>query len=83
VYQAYEDLLPWATFSLRFNQQDVPSMLQQLQQVEPQQVVAMYRALRRWHKAFLWPPALEGKAYDYTVASLYARLHRMWGVIYR
>ncbi len=82
MYQPFEDLLPWATFSLRFSQQDVPSLLQQLQQVEPQQVVAMYQALRRWHKGFLWPPDTGGKAYDYTLASLYSRLHRLWGVIY-
>ncbi len=81
VYQPYEDLLPYHAFSLRFSLADVPTLVAQLQQVPPRQVVAMYKALRRWHRAFLWPRELGGRAYEYTVASLHARLHRLWGVI--
>jgi hypothetical protein len=82
IYQPYEDLLPYHTFSLRYSKQDIPTLAAQLRQVPPKQVISMYKALRRVHKAFLWPKELGGKAYEYTVASLHARLHRMWGIIY-
>ena len=78
VYQPYEDMLPYHAFSLRLGRGDLGNMVAQLQR----QVVAMCKALRRWHKAYLWPKELGGRAYELTVASLHARLHRLWGVIF-
>ena len=33
-------------------------------------------------RAFIWEPAHGGLAYNYTVNSLLARVHRMWGELY-
>jgi hypothetical protein len=82
VYQPYEDLLPYPSFSLRFSKEDIPALQASLAQMEPHEIVSMYKALRRWHKAFIWSKEQGGKAYDYTLASLHSRLHRLWGVLY-
>ncbi len=82
MYQPFEDQLPYHTFSLRFSKADIPTLVQQLQQLSPERIVAMYRSLRRVRGAFLWPPELGGRAFDHTIASLHSRLHRMWGLIY-
>jgi hypothetical protein len=82
VYQPFEDQLPYHTFSLRFSTADIPTLVQQLQRIPPSQVVAMYKALRRWHKGFMWQQELGGKAFELTISSLHSRLHRKWGLIY-
>ena len=51
-------------------------------QVPYGEVVRMYRSLRRHRRAFLWQRELGGRAFEYLVASLMERLHRMWGLIY-
>ena len=34
------------------------------------------------YRAFIWEPAHGGLAYNYTINSLLARVHRMWGELY-
>jgi hypothetical protein len=82
VYQPLEDLLPYHEFSLRFSKADLATLVQQLAAISPERVAAMFEALRRYRTAFLWPRELGGEAFDYVVQSLFARLHRLWGVIY-
>jgi hypothetical protein len=82
VYQPLEDLLPYHEFSLRFGKEDLATLVQQLAAISPERLASMFAQLKRYHKAFLWPRELGGEAFDYVVASLFSRLHRMWGVIY-
>jgi hypothetical protein len=57
-------------------------MVQHLKQIQFEELVRMYRSLRRYRRAFLWQRELGGRAFEYLVASLMERLHRMWGLIY-
>jgi hypothetical protein len=59
---------------------DIPQLVQQIKQIEFDQLLRMYKSLRRYRRAFLWTEG--GRAFDYMVASLLERLHRMWGLIY-
>ena len=83
VHQPLEDLLPYHEFSLRFRKEEIVSMVAQLRAMRPERLRAMFEALQRVHKAFLWPRELGGQAYDFVVASLWSRRHRLWGVLYR
>lgn len=82
VYQPWEDLLPYRDFSLRFRFDEIKDMVASLRAMEPERVLEMYRALRKVHKAFVWPRRLGGTAYAMTIASLHSRLQRFQGAIY-
>lgn len=82
MYQPWYDLLPYHEFSLRFSVEDIPQMAASLRQIPYPEVLRMYRSLRRHRRAFLWQRELGGRAFEYMVASLMERRHRLWGLIY-
>ena len=73
VVQAFEDVLPYETFSVRLSNDDLPRIREILRGVTPEQYRGMLHALGAHRGAFFWQPDMGGKAFDYTIASLRRR----------
>ncbi|KAI8471154.1 MAG: exostosin family-domain-containing protein [Monoraphidium minutum] len=73
VQQPYEDLLPYAAFSLRLPTPGLPQLLDALAAVTPDHYSRLRAGLGAHWRAFLWGPAAGGRAYEVTVASLRRR----------
>lgn len=84
VWQPYESdgVLPYPEFSIRLGVADVPHIVPMLRGVSEQRLRAMRLAMVRYHRAFLWAPKLGGRAYEYTIRALEARLHGVWGELW-
>jgi hypothetical protein len=74
VFQPYEDLLPYHTFSVRVPSSRLPQLLHILRAIPDAEAIAMRQALALHWRAFVWHPDWGGQAYNYTIASLQQRL---------
>lgn len=81
VFQPYEDLLPYETFSVRLQLSDIPNIVRILKQVTPEEHLAMRRALARIHTSFGWDE--HGTAYNATIASLHRRYKRLKATLFK
>lgn len=73
VWQSFEELLPYASFSVRISNADVPNIVSILRAYSQEQVDAMRLALAQHWRAFVWDPQAGGLAYNYTLAALKRR----------
>ena len=67
VTQPFEALLPYASFSIRLEKEDIPQLPQILKAVTDDQVCRMQRNLARYYRALLWQQPFGGgyaNAYD-------------------
>ncbi|KAL1528166.1 hypothetical protein AB1Y20_009527 [Prymnesium parvum] len=73
VDQAFEDVLPYHRFSLRFNPCDIPSLLPQLRAIAHNRtrLCQMREAALRYYRALMWEPP--GVAYEMLQISLCRR----------
>ena len=73
VEQAFQEMLPYPAFSLRFQPVDIPTLPQQLRELERNRsfVCAMRASAARYYRALMWEPP--GVAYDMLQASLCQR----------
>lgn len=76
VSQPFEELLPYASFSLRYTREDIPALPSLLRAVTTRRICEMQTSLARHYRALLWQkphgPAHPG-AYDLTMISLCRR----------
>ena len=72
VQQAYEELLPYANFSLRFAPEQLRDLPALLRALPPQRVCALRAGLAKYAAAVMWQPP-HGRAYDFLMASLCRR----------
>jgi hypothetical protein len=83
VHQPYDDVLPYDAFSLRLPSSDVANLDAVLRGVSDAELRALQAGLRRFHRAFLWAPAMPdataypGEAYQWLIKSLHRRLHNI------
>jgi hypothetical protein len=70
VYQPYEDLLPYPSFSVRLSRADLPRIAEILAGIPDSEILAMQHHLRHVHKAFDWEQSTGGLAYNYTLTSI-------------
>ena len=76
IQQAFEDLLPYEQFSLRFSPDDLPHLPTLLRQQPRQRICEMRRAASKFYRAVLWQPP-QGRAYDFLMSSLCRRALRL------
>ena len=76
VQQAFEELLPYEQFSLRFTPAQIPQLPELLRQQPRRRVCEMRAAAHRYHRAVLWQGP-DGRAYDFLMASLCKRALRV------
>lgn len=81
VHQPYEDLLPYADFSLRLARTDIPRLLDILRAVPQEERDALRFGMAQHYRSFMWGG--DGTAYNATIASLGRRLHNMRADYYR
>lgn len=82
IYQPLWDVVPYEEFSLRLPRSALHSIGRALDDVSPQQLAELQRGVDRWHRAFLWPPATGGLAFNFTVRALRKRVHNLWSEFY-
>ncbi|KAG1660173.1 hypothetical protein FOA52_005273 [Chlamydomonas sp. UWO 241] len=82
VYQPFEDVIPYDEMSVRVAKADIPDLVSILRSVTSAEESAMRLRMANHYKAYIWEPAHGGAAYNYTLHSLYKRLHHMWGELY-
>jgi len=70
VIQHYEDVLPYETFSLRLNNDDLPYLREILKGVTDDQYRKLLEGVKAYYPAFSWNAEVGGRAFDYTIASL-------------
>ncbi|KAL4444666.1 hypothetical protein ABPG77_002483 [Micractinium sp. CCAP 211/92] len=70
VVQYYEDVLPYETFSIRLNNEDLPNLRELLRSVTDEQYRRLLKGVLEHRLAFSWNIAKGGKAFDYTLLSL-------------
>ncbi|EFN59690.1 hypothetical protein CHLNCDRAFT_133230 [Chlorella variabilis] len=73
VFQPYEEVLPYETFSLRLSNEDLPQLRETLRSVTDEQYRELLEGVVRYKEAFSWERHLGGRAFDYTIASLRRR----------
>ena len=73
MHQPTEDVLPYEEFSIRLNNADLPSLREILRGISDTQYLRLVAGLMRHRHAFVWDPAVGGRAFDYTVAALRRR----------
>ncbi|KAG2493507.1 hypothetical protein HYH03_008323 [Edaphochlamys debaryana] len=81
VYQPYEadGVLPYDEFSLRLGKADIPLIVPMLRAVSEERLRRLRLNMAKYYGAFLWNESNGGKAYEYMIAALEQRLHRIWG----
>ncbi|KAL4444653.1 hypothetical protein ABPG77_002470 [Micractinium sp. CCAP 211/92] len=82
VFQAYEDLLPYESFSVRLTNQDLPMLREILRNISDAQYWRMMEHLIKFRPAFNWFPESGGRAFDFTIASLRRRHQNMKALLY-
>ena len=73
MYQPYEEVLPYETFSIRLSNGDLPQIREILRNVTDEQYRSLVENVVRHRDAFLWHPEFKGRAFDYTIAVLRRR----------
>ncbi len=73
VYQPYEEVLPYETFSLRLSNAQLPQLPQLLRSVTQEEYRRLLEGVLRYRDAFVWDRDLGGRAFDYTIATLRRR----------
>lgn len=73
VWQSFEDLLPYDSFSVRIGVRDIPHIVDILRAYSTEDVDRMRLALAQYWGAFIWPPEQGGLAYNFTIESLRKR----------
>lgn len=81
--QAYDDVLPYADFSVRVPQAELDQLEARLRAITPAQLRALQRGVRRFHRAFVWPQpgesdAARGDAYYFFVKSMHLRMQQVF-----
>ncbi|PNH07802.1 putative glucuronosyltransferase [Tetrabaena socialis] len=74
VYQAFEDFLPYESFSVRMPLADVPNMIEILRQYGEADLARLRLGMARHHRAFTWDRQYGGQAYEWTLSALQRRL---------
>jgi hypothetical protein len=74
VYQPYEDIIPYADFSIRLPNSDLPRIRELLGGVTPEEWLHLHEGLKRWWRPFVWEQEAGGTAYQYAITSLKKRL---------
>ena len=72
IHQAFEDLLPYDDFSLRFSPEQISQIPELLRQLPRQRVCEMRRSGHVYRRAMMWQPPF-GRAYDLLMGSLCRR----------
>lgn len=73
VFQPFEDVLPYEEFSIRLNNEDIPSLPQILRSVSQETLESLQKGVSKYWPAFVWSSEQGGKAFDYTILSLRRR----------
>ncbi|KAL4856557.1 putative glycosyltransferase [Chlorella vulgaris] len=79
VFQPYEDLLPYETFSLRLSNADLPKLREILRGVSNAHYKQLLAGVFRFRHAFHWDEDRGSQAFDYTIASLRRRRLNLQG----
>lgn len=58
-------------------------MIQILRSYTDQDLSDMRLAMAQHYRAFLWPREAGGRAYEYTLKSLFRRLNNYWGDLFQ
>ena len=72
IHQAFQDLLPYGDFSLRFSPEQIPRIPELLRQLPRHRLCEMRRSGRVYRRAMVWQPP-HGRAYDFLMGSLCRR----------
>lgn len=72
IHQAFQDLLPYDEFSLRFLPEEIPQIPEFLRQLPRRRVCDMRRSGHVYSRAIMWQPP-HGRAYDFLMGSLCRR----------
>lgn len=82
VFQAYEDLLEYESFSVRLTNQDLPMLREILRNISDAQYCGMMQQLIKYRGAFNWFTESGGRAFDFTIASLRRRYQNLKALLY-
>lgn len=80
--QAFEDVLPYETFSIRLTNDDVPQLREILRGITDEQYKRLLAGVQQYLAAFSWHPESGGKAFDYTILSLRRKYMNMKALYY-
>jgi len=70
VFHPYEDILPYETFSIRLNNDDLPFLREILRNVTDDQYRKLLEGVKAYYPAFSWNVEKGGLAFEYTIATL-------------
>jgi hypothetical protein len=82
VFQPYEDMLPFESFSLRLTNADLPLLREILRGISDKHYKQLLAGVFRYRHAFHWEAEHGGQAFDYTIASLQRRHLHLQGSLY-
>lgn len=82
VFQPYEDVLPFETFSLRLSNADLPKLREILRGVSAAQYKRLLAGVFQYREVFHWDDLWGSRAFDYTIASLRRRYLHLQGLLY-
>jgi hypothetical protein len=82
VFQPFEDLLPYELFSLRLDNDDLPTIRETLRGIDDAQYRELLSNVLRYRHAFLWQTEFGGRAFDYTIATLRRRFLNLKSLYY-
>ncbi|WIA23466.1 hypothetical protein OEZ85_000212 [Tetradesmus obliquus] len=77
IYQAWEDLLPYADFSVRLPMSRIAALPELLASIPDADYLQLRAGVAKYWRAFVWDRAAGGMAYDFMMASLQNRMLRL------
>jgi len=83
VHQAFEDIIPYADFSIRIRHSEIPDLLALLRAIPESRRQELRANGIKYSQAQNWNAASGGLAYNYTILSLHKRLQNLWGYFFR
>lgn len=83
MWQAFEDELPYAKFSVRLSLSDIPNIIPILRRYTEPDLAAMRLEMAKYYKRFFWQRNLGGGAYEAVLGALHKRMVSLQSAHYR